>query len=68
MDDDDILTRMAEDGGYQAQCRKCGAWKDISPRTVALEPFFEIMTADFYCCGLHQTASLKREKDSIDFH
>jgi hypothetical protein len=62
------LTRVAEDGRYLAQCRKCGVWREIQPQTVAVETFFEILEADFFCCGLRQTASLKREKDSIDFH
>jgi hypothetical protein len=35
---------------------------------VAVEAFFEILEADFSCCGLRQRASLKREKDAIDFH
>jgi hypothetical protein len=62
------LTRIAPDGRYLAQCRKCAAWVEVLPETSRAELFFEILEASFLCCGLQQSATFTREKDTLDFH
>ncbi len=60
--------KVAIDGKYLAQCRKCGAWVEVHPETFGTELFFEVLQATFRCCNLQQSATFTREKDTIDFH
>ena len=61
-------TRITADGRYLAQCRQCRAWVELSPEAAGAEIFFEVLQADFRCCGLHQSAVFTIEKDTWDFH
>ncbi|MBI4643201.1 MAG: hypothetical protein HY743_05615 [Deltaproteobacteria bacterium] len=61
-------TRIAGDGKYLAQCERCGTWVEVRPETFKTELFFEVLQASFHCCGLHQSATFTREKDTVDFH
>jgi hypothetical protein len=62
------VSKIAEDGKYLAQCRTCGTWLEVSPKNLSAEMFFVILEAEFYCCGLRQSATFTIEKDSVDFH
>jgi len=62
------LTRITGDGKYLAQCGKCATWLEVHPETLRTELFFEVLQAGFQCCGLQQSATFTKEKDTIDFH
>jgi len=62
------VVRITEDGKYLAQCRKCGTWTEVHPQTHDTELFFEVLQATFQCCGLQQSATFTKEKDTVDFH
>lgn len=62
------VTKIATDGRYLAQCAKCETWVEVHPKTSKAELFFEVLQASFYCCGLQQSATFTREKDTVDFH
>ncbi|MCX5887892.1 MAG: hypothetical protein NTY36_00385 [Deltaproteobacteria bacterium] len=65
------ITKIAADGKYLAQCRKCGTWVEVCPEypeNCTPEIFFEVLQASFYCCGLQQSATFTIEKDTVDFH
>lgn len=62
------ISSITADGKYRAQCRQCGAWVEVHPETVKADLFFEILRADYCCCGVHQSAQFTVEKDSLDFH
>ncbi len=55
-------------GRYEARCEHCGAWREVEPRQLPCDAFFEYYQADFICCGVQQLARLTVEKDEIDFH
>ncbi len=63
-------TKITADGAYLARCRKCGAWVDVNPEICPAQNqmFFEVLLADFRCCGLRQAATFVTEKDTLDFH
>ncbi len=63
-------TKVTAAGAYLVQCRLCGAWVEVQPEnsTDPAQPFFEVLLADFCCCGLRQSATFIREKDALDFH
>lgn len=62
------LTRITAEGKYVAQCGKCAAWVEVHPEPFGTELFFEVLQAGFECCGLQQSATFNKEKDTIDFH
>lgn len=62
------VTRIAEDGKYLARCGKCGTWVEVNPEIFKTELFFEVLQAGFQCCGLQQSATFTKEKDTVDFH
>ncbi len=62
------ITKIAADGKYLAQCRKCGTWVQVFPENCKAEIFFEVLQASFHCCGLRQSATFTIEKDTVDFH
>ena len=57
-----------EAGKFLAQCRECGRWREVRPKTRRVEGYFEEWEADFRCCDQNQTAVFTREKDYLDFH
>lgn len=61
-------TKVSGDGKYLAQCRKCREWTEVRPETLGTELFFEVLQATFSCCGLLQSATFIKEKDTLDFH
>jgi hypothetical protein len=63
-------TQVTAAGNYLARCRECGAWVEVSPEDspAQAQPFFVVLLASFYCCGLRQTATFVLEKDTVDFH
>lgn len=66
-----IITKIAVDGKYLAQCRTCGTWVEVcpeSPQYGQAEIFFEVFQFNFHCCGLRQSATFTIEKDTVDFH
>jgi len=62
------ITRISREGKYLAQCQQCGVWVELHPETVRADLFFEILEADFSCCGLRQSARFILEKDAIYYH
>lgn len=62
------ITRITREGQYLAQCQQCGVWVELHPETVRADLFFEILEADFSCCGLRQSARFILEKDAIYYH
>ncbi len=56
------------EGRCYAQCRHCGRWLEVTAREEAGWEFFEILTAEFICCGEVQQATFTVEKDYLDFH
>lgn len=62
------ITRITVEGEYLAQCQQCGVWVELHPKTVRADLFFEILEADFCCCGLGQSARFILEKDAIYYH
>ena len=65
------ITKIAADGKYLAQCRKCGTWVEVcpeNPESCTAEIFFEVIKLNFHCCDLRQSATFTIEKDTVDFH
>ena len=62
------ITKIAADGKYRAQCRKCGIWVEVFTENRTAEILFEVLQASFYCCGLRQSTTFTIEKDTVDFH
>lgn len=62
------ITRITADGKYLAQCQQCGAWVELHPQAYGTEIFFEVLQANFDCCGLQQSATFTIEKDTLEFH
>jgi len=62
------VTTKIEAGKFLAQCRKCGRWREVSPKAQKAEGYFEVWEANFQCCGQNQAASFTLEKDYMDFH
>ncbi len=55
-------------GSFEAQCRRCGAWRQVSPRQTGSDAFFVHWQAEFTCCGTPQDVRFTQEKDEIDIH
>ena len=62
------VTRITPDGKYLALCEKCKTWVEVNPEVFGAELFFELLQTTFLCCGLQQSATFTREKDTVDFH
>jgi len=41
---------------------------EVQPQTHGTDLFFEVLQATFQCCGLQQSATFTKEKDTVDFH
>jgi len=62
------VTRITEDGRHLARCGQCGTWVEVQPEIFQTEMFFEVLQANFRCCGRQQCATFTKEKDTVDFH
>jgi hypothetical protein len=57
-----------ENGKYLAQCRECGAWREVAPEPARADSYFEFWEAEFSCCHLAQKAVFTFEKTVDDVH
>ena len=53
---------------FLAQCRVCGAWREVQAEAHKADLYFEFWRATFTCCGLEQTAWFTLEKVDDDIH
>jgi hypothetical protein len=53
---------------FWAQCRVCGVWQEVRPKSEKADLYFEYWLARFKCCAQNQEVWFTIEKVDDDIH